>query len=148
MMRRNSNPNWKYRNLNRYENTSHSAILNSLELVLTPASVPTNSTFSRNRFTQIPSLPGIPYWNRFPPHSHASWCGQRLVPSMCKRFQELSQTEIGKNWTEFRPVASYFVWTGFRNSGNRMELVPLTELIPQCSTSRNRITAHRYGRRT
>ncbi len=53
------------------------------------------------------------------------------------QFREL--LGIGRNWfVEFRNC----VGSDKRNSGNWMEPIPGAELVPQCSTLRNRMTAH------
>ncbi len=43
-----------------------------------------------------------------------------------------------RNWEEFLGISEN---SSVPNTGNWMELVPGTELIPECSTSRNRMTA-------
>jgi hypothetical protein len=70
----------------------------------------------------------------------------------CVRFREFRESAgsriswSSRNWTEFRNWEEFLgiseISSG-RNSGNWMELVPLTELIPEYSTSRNRVTARR-----
>ncbi len=102
------------------------------------------------RFDPIPGIPGI-----------GSNSGIRGISSNFVRFRwnwipkfrGLVGSGIswsGRNWTEFRKWEEFLGITEIssgRNSGNWMELVPLTELIPICSTSRNRMTAL-YWKRT
>jgi hypothetical protein len=73
-----------------------------------------------------------------------------------KRIHPIPQCSTLRNWfrprNPFPPIPSIsgissLQFLGIsdtlsgRNSGNQMELVPFTELIPQCSTSWNRMTA-------
>ncbi len=50
-------------------------------------------------------------------------------------FQELSQSEIGENRTEFRNRTEFLE---LRNQ-TESELIPEAELVPQCSTLPNRM---------
>jgi hypothetical protein len=113
------------------QNTYSSATLKIAELVLRPQSVHTNSQ-NQFRFRLIQEF------LKFRPIS--LWINPRnsVSESVRSRISWSRGNWTGlRNWEEFPRISEN---SSRPNSRNRMELVPLAEMIPQCSASRNRMT--------